>query len=227
MRNKLTSFANGPLHSFLKTWLIPVAVFGTLITACNNINKGASDTSAPTDTTIATFDTTFKVEAESFADLQVLRYQVPGFNQLSLQQKQLAYYLAEAALCGRDIIYDQRSKYGLTLRKTLETVYGTYTGDKSSEDWKKLEEYCGRFWFSNGNHHHYGNEKFIPACSYEFFAQAVKASDTTQLPKEPTESVDAFLTRIKPLIFDPKVEPKMVDLRPNIDNVVNSSVNFL
>jgi dipeptidyl-peptidase-3 len=227
MRNKLSWFTNRPLHSFLKSWLIPVAVFSTLVTACNNsTNKEASNTSASTDTTIATIDTAFKVQAESFADLQVLRYQVPGFNQLSLQQKQLAYYLTEAALCGRDIIYDQRSKYGITLRKTLETVYGSYKGDKSSEGWKKLEEYCGRFWFSNGNHHHYGNEKFIPACSYEFFAQAVKRSDTTQLPKESTESVDAFLTRIKPLIFDPKVEPKMVDLRPNIDNVVNSSVNF-
>jgi len=112
------------------------------------------------------------------------------------------------------------------LRKTLEAGYGSYKGDKNSDDWKKFEEYCGRFWFSNGYHHHYSNEKFFPACSFEYFAQVIKGSDTTQLPKETGETVDAFLTRIKPIIYDPKVEPKLVDLRPNIDNIVYSSVNF-
>jgi dipeptidyl-peptidase III len=80
--------------------------------------------------------------------------------------------------------------------------------------------------FSSGNHHHYANEKFIPACSYDYFAQVIKHSDSTQLPKDAGESVDAFLTRIKPLVYKPKVEPKLVDLRPNIDNIANSSVNF-
>lgn len=168
----------------------------------------------------------FNVEAESFADLQILRYQVPGFDQLSLKQKQLAYYLSEAALCGRDIIYDQKSKHGLLLRKTLETVYTTYKGDKSSDDWKKFTEYCGRFWFSNGNHHHYANEKFIPACSYEYFESVIRNSDTKKLPLEQGETTETFLARIRPLVYDPQVEPKLVDLRPNIDNIQNSSVNF-
>ena len=92
-------------------------------------------------------------------------------------------------LCGRDIHYDQKSKYGLLLRKTLEAAYGTYNGDKNSEDWKKFEEYCGRVWFSNGNHHHYGNEKFIPACSFEYFSTVIKGSDSTQLPKDSGESM--------------------------------------
>ena len=172
------------------------------------------------------YDTAFAVEAESFADLQMLRYQVPGFDNLSLQQKQLAYYLYEAALCGREIIYDQKSKYGIMIRRTLEGVYGSYAGDKNSADWKKFEDYCGRVWFSNGNHHHYSNDKFIPACSFEYFSSLVKASDSSRLPKEPGESVVAFLGRLKPLLYDMNVEPKLVDLRPNIDNIVASSVNF-
>ena len=172
------------------------------------------------------YDTSFTVEAESFADLQILRYQIPGFDGLSLQQKQLAYYLYEAALCGRDIIYDQKSKYGILLRKTLETAYSTYKGDTAAADWKNFTEYCGRVWFSNGNHHHYGNEKFIPGCSFEYFSSVIKGSDTANLPKEATETVQVFLTRIKPILYDLKTEPKLVDLRADIDNVAASSVNF-
>ena len=200
-----------------------------IMSACNNMGSSGpsnKDSANLSDSASASFDTSFKVEAQSFADLQLLRYQVPGFDQLSLQQKQLAYYLSEAALCGRDIIYDQSSEYGLTLRKTIEAMYGSYSGDKNSEEWKKFEEYCGRVWFSHGNHHHYSNEKFIPACSFEYLSSVAKASDTTLLPKESNESVAAFLSRIKPIIYNPAVEPKLVDLSPNIDNVVASSVNF-
>ncbi|MEP6583692.1 MAG: hypothetical protein ABJA90_05485 [Ginsengibacter sp.] len=201
-----------------------------IISACDNSNNNKAMTPAASkpevDTTAATYDTTFKVEAESFADLQLLRYQVPGFNQLPLAQKQLAYFLSEAALCGRDIIYDQKSKYGLMLRKTLEVIYGSYKGDTATADWKKFREYCGRFWFSEGNHHHYSKEKFVPACSFDFFSKLVKSSDTSQLPKDGEEDLSSFLRRIKPIIYDPNFEPKLVDLRPNIDNVKASSVNF-
>jgi dipeptidyl-peptidase-3 len=179
-----------------------------------------------TDTTTASYDTSFNVQGQSFADLQLLRYQVPGFNQLNLQQKQLSYYLYEAALAGRDIFYDQKSKYGILLRKTLEAMYGSYTGDKTTDDWKKFETYCGRFWFSNGNHHHYSNDKFMPECSSEYFTKVAKASDSTLFPKNPGESTDAFLARIKPIIYDPKIEPKLVNLSPDVDNVKASSVNF-
>ncbi len=195
-----------------------------IFVSCNT--KSGKTGASSNDSTTATYDPNFVTEAESFADLQVLRYQVPGFNELSLQQKQLAYYLYEAAQSGRDIIYDQRSKYGLMLRKTLETAYGTYKGDTTAADWKKLAEYCGRFWFSNGFHHHYGNEKFVPACSFEYFSSVIKNSDTASLPKEAGETVGAFLSRIKPLVYDLKVEPKLVDLSPDIDNVATSSVNF-
>jgi dipeptidyl-peptidase-3 len=188
-----------------------------LHSSCKNAGN-TSETTAKTDS--------FKVEAEAFDDLQLLRYQVPGFKELSLQQKKLAYYLYEAALCGRDIIYDQKSKYGILLRKTLEAAYGTYKGDKNSADWKNFEVYCGKVWFSNGNHHHYGNEKFVPTCSYDFFSDVVKHCDEAQLPKNAGESTDAFLARIKPIVYDMSFEPKVVDLRPDIDNIANSSNNF-
>jgi dipeptidyl-peptidase-3 len=168
----------------------------------------------------------FQVAAESFADLQLLRYQIPGFEELSLQQKKLAYYLYEAALSGRDMIYDQKDRNGILLRKTLENMYGTYSGDKNSADWKNFEAYCGQFWFSNGNHHHYGNEKFVPTCSWDYFKSVALASNATGFPTNQGESLEQFLTRVQPLFFDKNVDPKCVDLRPGIDNVVASSNNF-
>lgn len=168
----------------------------------------------------------FNVMAESFADLQVLRYQVPGFEQLSAKEKELSYYLYEATLCGRDIIYDQKSKYGLMLRKTIETIYGTYKGDRKSADWKNFSDYAGRFWFSNGNHHHYGNEKFIPACKPAYFKHLILSSHAASLPTDPGESPAAFWNRIEPLVYDLTIEPKCVDLRAGIDNIVASSNNF-
>lgn len=168
----------------------------------------------------------FKVTAESFADLQLLRYQVPGFEQLSLNQKKLAYYLSEAILSGRDIIYDQRGKYNLLVRKTIENIYSTYKGNRNSDDWKKFQTYCGRFWFSNGNHHHYGNEKFVPEHSFAYFTQLVKNSDLKGFPLNKGETLSAFLNRLQPIIFDASFQPKMVDLSPDIDNIAASSNNF-
>ena len=208
--------------------LAAMVLLSAIVWSCNNKDKSTG--TGNTDSTVVAsgdiYDSNFVVEAESFADLQLLRYQVPGFNNLSLQQKQLAYYLCQAALCGRDIIYDQKSKYGILLRKTIDDMYSTYKGDTSSADWKKFTEYCGRVWFSNGNHHHYGNEKFIPACSFDYFSSVIKNSDTSALPREAGETMQAFLTRIKPILYDLNVEPKVVDQRPDIDNVVASSNNF-
>lgn len=202
----------------MKKWTIPViALMGTqlFMTACKD--SGKEKPAAAKE---------FTVEAEQFADIKMLRYQIPGWEELTAQQKELAYYLYEAALCGRDIIYDQKSKYGILLRKTLEAAYGTYKGDKNSADWKKFEEYCGQFWFSNGNHHHYGNEKFVPGCSEAYFAEVIKNSDASLLPVNEGENVDAFIARVTPLVYDMTIEPKVIDLRPDIDNVVNSSNNF-
>ena len=210
-----------------KKFISAMLSIGVIMASCNNNGSTETNTS---DSTVkvspATYDDNFKVEAQSFADIKILRYQVPGFNELSLKEKQLAYYLSEAALAGRDIFYDQKSKYGITLRKTLEAMYGTYSGDKTTDDWKKFEEYCGRFWFSYGTHHHYSNEKFFPECADTYFRSVALASDSTQFPRNAGESMEGFLTRILPIIYDPKIEPKLVDLRAGIDNVKASSVNF-
>jgi dipeptidyl-peptidase-3 len=201
-----------------------------IMASCNSGSESntvsGKDSANVVDTAAVSYDPSFNVTAQSFADIQVLRYEAPGFNQLSLQQKQLAYYLYEAALAGRDIFYDQKSKYGIMLRKTLEAMYGSYTGDKTADDWKKFETYCGRFWFSNGNHHHYSNDKFLPECSADYFLSVAKASDSTLFPRNPGESMNAFLARIKPIIYDPNIEPKLVNLDAKVDNVKSSSVNF-
>lgn len=165
----------------------------------------------------------FNVFAESFSDLQVLRYRVPGFEQLSPKEKELTYYLYEAAMSGRDIIYDQKSRNGLTLRKTLEAMYAK---GGSGTEWKAFTDYCGRFWFSNGNHHHYGNEKFVPGCSKAFFKAQLMKCDQNNLPLQTDETKTSFWARVEPLFYDLNVEPKCVDLRAGIDNVVASSNNF-
>lgn len=165
------------------------------------------------------------VTCDRFADLQVLRYEITGFDELSSQQKELAYYLYEAANCGRDIIYDQKYKHNLTVRKTLEALLTQYNGDKSSADWTALETYAKRVFFSNGIHHHYSNLKFIPECSADFFAAAIKSIDQSSLPLNGL-SVDAFIQKITPIVFDPKMDAKIVDLAPGIDNVKASANNF-
>ena len=115
----------------------------------------------------------FPYTNERFADLQMLRYQVHGFNELSLRQKSLVYYLSEAALCGRDILWDQNGRYNLRIRQMLETVYTDYKGDRKSKDFQAFVVYLKRVWFSNGIHHHYGSEKFQPGFSEAFLRQAV------------------------------------------------------
>jgi dipeptidyl-peptidase III len=207
--------ANSYLYDMKKIIVCGLVALGLGIT----FNACKTDGGAKTDSN-------FDVIAESFGDLQILRYQVPGFDALSDQQKELAYYLYEAAMCGRDIIYDQKSKHGILVRKTLEAMYGNYAGNKEDAQWKQFEEYCGRFWFSNGNHHHYGNEKFMPACTPEFFKQVLMSTDGKLLPTNAGETAEQFWARIQPILYDPNVEPKCVDLRADIDNVQASSCNF-
>lgn len=164
-------------------------------------------------------------DLNEFADLQLLQYKVEGWDQLSGRQKELAYYLCEAGLSGRDIIYDQRGKYNLTVRKTLEAILNSSTEPRSGKDWDDFVTYAGRVFFSNGIYHHYSNDKFVPACSYEYFAKLVRSSKAAELPLQ-NETVDAFLKRMQPIIFDPKVNPKMVNLTEGIDHVTKSSNNF-
>lgn len=172
------------------------------------------------------FDPDFKVTAEDFADLQLLRYEVPGWNQLSAQQKELAYYLYEASLAGRDIIYDQRGKYNLTVRKTIEAIWDTYSGPKSGPDWDLFKTYAGQIWFSNGVYHHYSNDKIVPAHSFDYFKELISHTDAQRLPLLEGESVDAFAGRMQKIMFDKNYLPKMADFTQGIDHVVKSANNF-
>lgn len=162
----------------------------------------------------------------AFADLQILQYKVEGWDALTPQQKELAYYLYEASLSGRDIIYDQRGKYNLTIRKTLEAILNSSTAEKSGQPWDDFKTYAGRVFFSNGIYHHYSNDKFVPAFSFEYFSDLVKSSNEAELPLQNNETVDDFLKRMQPIIFDPAVNAKMVNLTEGIDHVAGSSNNF-
>lgn len=182
---------------------------------------GDSGTTTPTEES----SEAFVYKTEQFADIKILRYQVPGFEILPLQQKKLLYFLSEAALSGRDIIWDQNFKYNLTIRRTLEAVVKTAKADESG-DYAKFLEYTKRVWFSNGIHHHYGNEKIMPEFSAEYFAGLVTQTDPASLPLVDGESVEAFLARITPIMFDPNVAAKKVNLNADVDIVKNSAVNF-
>lgn len=168
----------------------------------------------------------FSYIVDQFADLQILRYQVPGFENLSLRQKQLLYHLSEAALMGRDILFDQNGRYNLVIRRTLEAVYQYGTVDKSSVDYQAFEVYLKRVWFANGIHHHYGEDKFMPGFSEAFFDAAVRSVDTSLLPLKAGETVDALLARLKPVIFDPTVMPKRTVQSGDTDWIQASANNY-
>ena len=168
----------------------------------------------------------FDYTVEQFADLQILRYRVPGFEDLSLKQKELVYYLTEAALQGRDILFDQNGKYNLTIRRMLEAVYAGYKGDKNTPDFKAMEVYLKRVWFSNGIHHHYGSEKFVPGFTPEFFRQAVQSVDAATLPLAEGQTVEQLCEEVFPVIFDPTVMPKRVNQAAGEDLVLTSACNY-
>lgn len=168
----------------------------------------------------------FSYIVDQFADLQILRYQVPGFENLSLRQKQLLYHLSEAALMGRDILFDQNGRYNLVIRRTLEAVYQYGTVDKSSTDYQAFEVYLKRVWFANGIHHHYGEDKFIPSFSEAFFDAAVRSVDVSLLPLKAGETVDTLLAHLKPVIFDPTVMPKRTVQSGDTDWIQASANNY-
>ena len=168
----------------------------------------------------------FDYTVEQFADLQILRYRVPGFEDLSLKQKELVYYLTEAALQGRDILFDQNGKYNLTIRRMLEAVYTGYKGDKNTPDFKAMEVYLKRVWFSNGIHHHYGSEKFVPGFTPEFFRQAVQSVDAATLPLAEGQTVEQLCEEVFPVIFDPTVMPKLLNQAAGEELVLTSACNY-
>lgn len=169
---------------------------------------------------------TFQYFVEKFADIKILRYQVFGFDTLSLKQKELIYYLSKAANCGRDILFDQNGKFNLTIRQTLENIYLTYTGNRNTPEFSEFTIYLKRVWFSNGIYHHYSTEKFLPSFSKQYFAQLINQSDKTKFPISNNEPLSVFITRIEPIMFDPTVLPKRVWQDPSKDLITNSACNY-
>ena len=163
---------------------------------------------------------------ERFADIQMLRYELKGFENLSLTQKIYIYCLSKATLLGRDITFDQQGKYNLRIRKTLEAVYLHYEGNRESEDFKAFEVYLKRVWFASGIHHHYGCEKFVPGFSEESFYEMVGAVDDEYLPISKGQSKEDLLGILVPVIFNPEVMPKRVNQTDGEDLVQTSACNF-
>lgn len=168
----------------------------------------------------------FKYSDERFADLQMLRYKVEGFESLTLKQKTFIYYLTEAALHGRDILFDQNGKYNLRIRKMLEAVYTDFKGDRNSDEFKAFEVYLKRVWFSNGIHHHYGCEKFDPEFSESFFRKAVASVDKSLLPLADGQTVENLCDEICPVIFNPDVMQKRVNQADGEDLILTSACNY-
>ncbi len=168
----------------------------------------------------------FIYRSEKFADVEILRYQVPGFEELTLKEKELVYYLYEAALSGREVFYDQNFKFNLKIKRTLEGIIISYNGDRNSNDFIEFLNYTKRFWFSNGIHHHYSTKKFIPGISKIFFEELIKNSDPGVFPLKENEKLDDFILEITNLIFNPLLAPQRVVLDQEADVVKNSANNY-
>jgi len=191
------------------------AILGLALTlftvACENDTKASKADSENSEVSENT--NTFDYNVEQFADIKILRYQIPGWDNLSLKQQKLVYYLTQAGLAGRDIMWDQNYRHNLKIRNAIENIYTTYEGDKSTENWKAFETYLKRIWFSNGIHHHYSNDKLKPEFSSDYLNELLSATNTT-LTGEAFE-----------VIFNDK-DSKKVNQAKNTDNVANSAVNF-
>ncbi|HHU99286.1 MAG TPA: dihydrofolate reductase [Bacteroidales bacterium] len=201
----------------MKNYLLIATILfmGTaLLTSCGEAGKKA----AP--------EAEFKYEVDRFEDISVLKYRLPAFEQLTTGEKEFIYYLSEAALCGRDILWDQNFKYNLLIRKTIEAIIDTYDGDRESDDYKAFITYARRVFFANGIHHHYSNDKFVPGFSADYFALLVSGSDADRLPLKEGESADDLTSMLTPVLFDPALYARRVDQTEGVDMVTASANNF-
>ncbi len=201
-----------------KRWLVLALTLAVVF-----ISVGCAKTETAPE---ATSGQDFKWQVDQFADLRILRYQVPGFEDLTAAQKELIYYLSEAALWGRDIMFDQNYQHNLTIRKTLDAIVEGYQGDRSDPQWESFMAYAKRVWFSNGIHHHYSQDKFIPEFSEDYFASLIKNSTGAEFPQKPGKSLDDLIAFLNPVIFDPAVDAKKISLDPTKDLITHSAVNF-
>lgn len=177
-------------------------------------------------TTGAAENKDFNYHVDRFADIEVLRYEVPEYSRLTLNQKKMLYYLSQAAQMGRDIIWDQNGRYNLQIRGLLETIYKNYEGDRESKDFKAFEKYLKQVWFGNGLHHHYSTDKFQPEFSQTFFERQIEKLPDCLLPLNPGQTREQMLEILTPVIFDPTVMPKRVN-QDGTQDVVATSANNL
>ncbi len=198
----------------IRNLMIPGLALITMVSACSQPSGNKHSEAA------------FEVQSERFADLEILRYKVDGFEELTAKEKELLYYLYEAGLAGRDIIYDQKYRNNLRIRKINEAIYASYQGDKNSDAYKNFEVWAKRVWFSNGIHHHYSNAKMMPEFSYEDLQNFLINSDASLMPLEEGQDVAALAEWMKPVLFDPDIDAKSVNLDQGVDNVVASANNF-
>ncbi len=169
---------------------------------------------------------TFNYTDEKFADLQLLRYRLPGFDALSLEQKKYIYYLSKAALSGRDITTDQFGAYNIRIRKLLEVIFVGYKGNRDSVEFQNIVIYLKRLWFSNGIYHHYGCEKIVPGFSSSYLREVIDNTDKSLLPLKENETIDSFCDELFPVIFDPTILPKRVNKADKQDLVITSACNY-
>ncbi len=205
---------------------ILIILMTLMLAACGKDPASVETTAGPGAAAETPTEQPFEVSVDRFADVEVLRYEVPGFDELTLREKKLAYYLSQAALAGRDIIYDQNYEHNLRIRKLLATIIATYSGDREAEDFMKLVEYAKRIWFAHGIHHHYSMDKMLPEFTPEALTAMVAKSERAGLPLEDGQSVGALLDMLRPIMFDPDVAAKKVTLDPDVDQVVNSATNY-
>jgi len=193
--------------------IIPIFMTGVLI-ACGTHKVSVGSAAS------------FQYKVDKFADIEILRYEVPDFEKLSLKQKELVYYLNQAALEGRDILYDQNGKYNLCIRRTLESIYANYKGDRNSADFAALTTYLKQVWMGNGIHHHYSEDKFKPAFSEQFFMSAIKSLDPATLPLQKGETPDALAAKLTTVIFNPKIYAKRTNQAAGEDLILTSANNL-
>ncbi len=201
--------------NILAKFLIPLSMMTVGLISCKNAPQPAVETKDD-----------FKYFVDQFEDIRILKYRLPAFESLALRQKEYIYYLSQATLSGRDILWDQNFRYNLLIRKTIEAIIDSYSGDRNTDDYRAFLVYAKRVFFANGIHHHYSGDKFMPGFGQSYFATLVKGADQAKLPLSAGQSVDQLLTLLTPVIFDEKLFSRKVEQREGADMVSESASNF-
>jgi dipeptidyl-peptidase-3 len=203
--------------------LLASALLGTtLLHGCGSPEPASTTAASQTPA-----ESEFVIEADRFADIRVLRYRIPGWEGVSLQQKKLLYFLAEAGMSGRDVMWDQNYRHNLRIRRTLEEIVRHYPGDRGTSDWNAFMTYVKQVWFANGIHHHYSGDKFTPGFSAAYFRSLARESAANATwPLDEGQNLDELLNLLDPILFDPAVDARKTETAAGVDKVASSAVNF-